>query len=88
MSYRILALVAASLLFATQSHSQTTQSDRMGGGGGGKGAAGVTVVTGSKSNSSDRMGGGAGTKAGASKNATNPIAVGDSSGVTPKTPHK
>jgi hypothetical protein len=64
MPYRAMALVAASLLFATQSYAQTAQSDRMGGGGGGKGAAGVTTVKGAKSNSSDRMGGGGGTKAG------------------------
>ena len=58
MSYRAMALVAASLLFATQSYSQTAQSDRMGGGGGGKGAAGVTTVKSGKSNTNDRMGGG------------------------------
>jgi hypothetical protein len=62
MPYRAMALVAASLLFATQSHSQTTQSDRMGAGGGGKGAVGVTTVNSSKSNSSDRMGAGGGGK--------------------------
>jgi hypothetical protein len=71
MPYRILALVAASVL--TLSSSALAQfnlpgiggsntSDRMGGGGGGKGAAGVTTVKGSKSNSSDRMGGGGGGK--------------------------
>jgi uncharacterized protein YdeI (BOF family) len=63
-----MALVAASLLSATQCYAQTgTNSDksdtaRMGGGGGGKGAVGVTTVKGAKSNSSDRMGGGGGGK--------------------------
>jgi hypothetical protein len=56
-----MALVAASLLLATPSWSQTAQSDRMGGGGG-KGAAKATTVKSSKSNTSDRMGGGGGGK--------------------------
>jgi hypothetical protein len=71
MSCRLLivALMASSLAFATQSCAETvTKSsksntgERMGGGGGGKGAAGVTTVKSSKSNSSDRMGGGGGGK--------------------------
>jgi hypothetical protein len=71
MSCRLLtvALMASSIVFATQSHAETViksgksnSSDRMGGGGGGKGAAGVTTVKSGKSNSSDRMGGGGGGK--------------------------
>jgi hypothetical protein len=71
MSYRLLivALMAASVGFATQSYAETTvkssksnTSDRMGGGGGGKGAAGLTTVKSGKSNTSDRMGGGGGGK--------------------------
>jgi hypothetical protein len=71
MSCRLLivALMAASVAFATQSGAETViksgksnSSDRMGGGGGGKGAAGVTTVKSGKSNSSDRMGGGGGGK--------------------------
>jgi hypothetical protein len=71
MSCRLLtvALMAASIVFATQSGAETViksgksnSSDRMGGGGGGKGAAGVTTVKSGKSNSSDRMGGGGGGK--------------------------
>jgi hypothetical protein len=69
MSYRLLtaALMAASVVFATQSYAepvntsrsnklkQTTQPS-------GDSAAGVTTVKSSKSNTSDRMGGGGGGK--------------------------
>jgi hypothetical protein len=78
MPYRAMALVAASLLFATQSYAETAvkssksnSSERMGGGGGGKGAAGVTT-RGPRGGVAavGRMGGGGGGK-GASGNAVN-----------------
>ena len=67
MPYRAMALVAASLLFATQCYAETTTvkssksntSDRMGGGGGGKGAVGKTSVRPGVTNTTtggDRMG--------------------------------
>ncbi len=60
MSYRVMALVAASLLLATESYSQTAQSDRMGGGGGGKGATQRAKNLNTSRSNVDRMGGGGG----------------------------